>query len=61
MEEKVEPVKATKAQSKDIFEDIFSSEIDYTNFDEEDKKEDDKIVFKKDSDMDFFSEFEFED
>lgn len=61
MEEKVEPVKATKAQSKDIFEDIFSSEIDYTNFDEEDKKEDDKVVFKKDSDMDFFSEFEFED
>ncbi len=58
MEEKIEPA---KTQSKDIFEDIFSSEIDYTNFDEKDSKEDDKVVFKKDSDMDFFSEFEFED
>lgn len=58
MEEKIEPV---KTQSKDIFEDIFSSEIDYTNFDEKDSKEDDKVVFKKDSDIDFFSEFEFED
>ena len=58
MEEKIEPA---KTQSKDIFEDIFSSEIDYTNFDEKDSKEDDKVVFKKDSDIDFFSEFEFED
>ena len=58
MEEKIEPA---KTQSKDIFEDIFSSEIDYTNFDEKDSKEDDKVIFKKDSDMDFFSEFEFED
>nr|WP_329385885.1 aminotransferase class I/II-fold pyridoxal phosphate-dependent enzyme [Anaerofustis sp. HA2171] len=58
MEEKIEPA---KTQSKDIFEDIFSSEIDYTNFDEKDSKEDDKVIFKKDSDIDFFSEFEFED
>ena len=58
MEEKIEPA---KTQSKDIFEDIFSSEIDYTNFDAKDSNVDDKVVFKKDSDIDFFSEFEFED
>ena len=62
MEEKAEEKIVQKAEKHDIFEDIFESGEDYT-FVNNDKKEenDEKVMFQRDSDMDFFSEFEFED
>lgn len=52
--------KDERIDNKVSFEDIFASEKDYT-VESKDDDTDNKVKFEKDSDMDFFSEFEFED